>query len=168
MNWKSCSWNNKKLLAGVEHGTLRQEVHVLSADPASEAQNKENQAHIILIPSCQYSASLFQRRIYGRILGRIFDQLNKLPGSNCTWKSDRFCHRWITLGVSVTNQVDSTIFSTIIWPFNQHLQKEFCNFTETEVLASKIWQHMVKPLMPQWAEIILEVAFSFFSVLEQI
>ena len=90
-----------------------------------------------------------------------------LPSSNCTWKSDRFCHRWITLGVSVTNQVDSTIFSTIIWPFNQHLQKEFCDFTETDVLASKVCRHMVKPLMPQWAEIILEVAFSWI-LMEQL
>ena len=86
-----------------------------------------------------------------------------LPSSNCTWKSDRFCHRWITLGVSVTNQVDSTIFSTIIWPFNQHLQKEFCDFTETDVLASKVCRHMVKPLMPQWVEFILEVAFSLWN-----
>ena len=91
------------------------------------------------------------------------DYINYLPGSNCTWKSDRFCHRWITFGVSVTNQVDSTIFSAIIWPFNQHLQKEFCNFTETEVLASNVCRHMVKPFMPRWAEIILEVAFSFFQ-----
>ena len=48
------------------------------------------------------------------------------PCSNGARESHSFSHRWISLRISITNQIDSAIFSPIVRPFDDYLNRKIC------------------------------------------